>query len=711
VADTATGEDSVKQFEKTPKGYQELWQKEMEASEKMLEKFHESGDKIYDKYLDKRGDSEGTGATRLNLFHSGIGTIKAMLYGQVPKIDFDRRYADSSDDVARVASEMYERILNADVERPDDDYTAVLKSSLLDRLVPGMGQARVRYEAEFEKNSVEAIVDPETGVELAPAYEEDVVTSEKVCVDYVHWKDFRYSYARTWAEVRWVAFRAWMSYDELVERFGEEKAKKVPLRNQYPSEQEKESTDAWQKGEIWEIWCRDNKTVYWYSDGMTEILETKEDPLKLRTFFPCPRPMIANPTTNLMIARADYSFTQDLYKDIDELQSRIRVLTKAVRLVGIYDKNNPELNRVLKEAADNEMIAVENWAMFAEKRGLEGAVSWFPLEEVVATLDKLRELRDEQIALLYQVTGLSDIMRGQSSGSDRVSATEQSIKAKFASVRVQALQDEFAQFGTDLIRLKGEVMAKHFQPQNIVEASNILRTPDAEMAMPALELLKNHKEFIWRVHVRPESLAMVDYQALQAERVGYLTAVSTFMQSAAPLAETLPGSLPVMLELLQWGLAGFKGSQQIEGVMDRAITAAKQPQPEKPDPAMVKAQADMQAKQQDAQLKQQEAQMRLQEMQAQFQADMQKAQMELQQDREKHQQEMQQDREKFQLEMQQMMQKANVERQTTVMKLEADAVATQQKLETDQAMSEQKIRSAKEQANAKKLDSKSKPSS
>jgi hypothetical protein len=702
VADnTANKEDSRAQFDDTPKGYQERWEKEITAAKKMLEKVHEQGDKVLERYLDKRDSVDSRFATRLNLFHSGVNTVKAMLYGQVPKIDFDRRYADPNDDEARVASEMLERMLNADIERPDDDYTAVLQSCLSDRLLPGLGIARVRYEAEISQEEVPAIYD-EAGTELAPAYTRNTLDFEQAPTDYVHWKDFLYSYARTWSEVRWVAFRAWMSYDELKERFGKDKADDVEMTAQFPTEQEKDIQDAWQKGEIWEIWCKETKHVYWYSEGMDEILDHKKDPLTLKTFFPCPRPMLANATTTLLVPKADFVLTQDLYDDIDQLQTRIRILTKSLRVVGVYDKQNPEIKRVLTEAGENEMIAVENWAMFAEKKGLEGAVSWFPLEQVVNTLDKLRELRDEQIALLYQITGLSDIMRGQSSGSDRVSATEQSIKAKFASVRMQALQDEFARFGTDLIRLKGEIVAKHFSPETILQASNVLKTVDAELAGPAIQLIKNEEEMVWRIFVRPESMAMVDYQALQAERSGYLAALAQYMQSAAPLAEQFPQSMPLLLQMLQWGLAGFKGSNQIEGVLDKAISQLQNnPPQEKQDPAIQKAQMDAQNKQMEMQMKSQQMQMEMQMKQAEMQMDIQKAQMELAQDREKHQQEMQQDREKFMMEMQQMQGKASVEAQIGQQKVEQSAVEGQQKMQLNEQMGEQKIQQAKAQAKVK----------
>ena len=73
--------------------------------------------------------------------------------------------------------------------------------------------------------------------------------------------------------------------------------------------------------------------------------------------------------------------------------------------------------------------------MFAEKGGIKGQVDWLPIEQVAAALSQLRDYRTELLSLLYQVTGMSDIMRGSTQQGE--TATAQAIKAKFASTRVQ----------------------------------------------------------------------------------------------------------------------------------------------------------------------------------------------------------------------------------------------------------------------------------
>lgn len=600
--------DSKTSFKDTPTGWQERWDLELDAARERFRKFQEQGDKVRDVYLDKRDEYDSY--RTLNLLYSGVNTIKSVLYGQVPRVEFDRRHADADDDAARIASAMYERILNADIERPDDDYTAVLRYCLEDFLLPGMGQARVRY--------------------TATQAEDGTLIDEQAVIDYVYWKDFLYSQARTWHEVSWVAFRNFMTYDELEARFGEKKARAAPLTKKFSvRDSENTSKEIWRKAEVWEIWDKDSRRVFWVCQGMTAVLDSRDDPLGLTAFFPCPRPLLANSTTTDLIPRADYIVMQDLYQDVDRLHERITMLTDACKVVGVYDKANGELGAMLK-SPENRMIPVDNWAMFGEKGGVRGSVDWFPLEVVVGTLDKLRELRSEMVSLVFQVTGLSDIIRGQAQGSTRVSATEQKIKAQFASVRIQALQEDFARFGTDLQRLKGEIIGRMYDAETLITRSNILYTPDgqdANLLLSAVQLLKSREDFLWRIAVRPESLAAIDYGALQQERGEFLNGMAIFLQSAAPIQEAVPGALPYLLEMLKWGLAGFKGSQQIEGALDRAIAQARNTPPEPPSEdggqaeaaksqvEMAKAQVEMQKLQMQMQIQQQKAELDAQEMQ------------------------------------------------------------------------------------------------
>ena len=605
-------------FADTPTGKANLWKQEMAAWEQDVKKFRAQGRRVTKRYLDERNSAGlGSNDSRLNLFWSNTSLIQDILFGQVPTVDVGRRYGDSNDDVARVSSEMMERMLNSDIQADTDTFTDAISQLLQDRLLPGLGVARVRYEAEFETMTVPPALD-EMGNELAPGYEEEKKIHEACPVEYVFWEDCAWSPCRVWSECRWFGFRAYMTKDEANERFGELIAGQLEygLRSSKNATKQALDADPWQRAQVWEIWSKELNKVIWWSDGCDVILDEKDDPLGLEGFFPTPKPMMANLTTKAMMPKADFIMVQDQYNAIDVLTTRIDVLTSALKLVGVYDKSADGVQRMLNEGAENDLIPVDNWAMFAEKGGIKGQVDWLPIAEVSAVLDRLVSQRQQQMMLLDQLIGMSDIVRGQTAEGPARSATEQGIKGRYSSARLQAQQDRLAAYGADLQRLKAEVIVKHFDDETIVMASNIQNTPDENMIGPALELLRNSFA-MYRIKIESEAMAMSDYSQMQSERTTFLQGLSTFLTAAAPLVTQAPETTPFLLEMLKWSMSGFKGAQQIEGVLDQAIEAAKQPKKEgpggqKPDPALQKEQVKAQAAAQKAQAKMQELQVKAQ---------------------------------------------------------------------------------------------------
>ena len=661
---------------KTPAQLQNHWTKEVAAARKRLRKWKKQGNTIVKRYLDERENSNEydtitQGAPfRLNLFYTNVNTLQSMLYGSVPKIEVAREHADPDDDVARVAAVLYQRILDADVAASGSDLATALRAALQDRLLPGLGTARVRYEAEFEVTE-STTIDMFTGE--SEVEETESLVYEDAPIEYVHWQDFLWGWGRTWKEVPWVAFRSWLDKEACTKRFGPEICSQLEFKNQTPdgsddkgAGSDSDRKDNVQKAEIWEIWCKETEKVYWWSEGCTSILDSKTDPLELTGFFPTPQPLIANLTTTLFQPRPDFVIAQDLYNEIDELQSRIAVITRAVRVVGVYDKNaGDSVGRMLKEGVENDLIPVDNWAMFAEKGGLKGQIDWFPVQDVVNTLQTLIAIRDQTIELLYQVTGMSDILRGANTEQYAAAGTQQ-LKAKFGSIRVQALQDQFAKFASELDELKCEVISKHFSPETIIEQSNAKFIPQADLdkVPSAIQLMKS-PGIAWRVNIRPESLAMVDYAQLKAERTEFLNAMATYIQSAQAAVQQIPGALPVLLEMLKWGMAGFKGANMLEGTLDQAIDMAKKGEQQKqqqPDPEQQKAQAQMQAD--------------MAKIQAKSQADMQLMQVKLQGEMQKnmavHQQKMEQEQTKSNGELQRIMADLQADLQVISAKLSAD---------------------------------------
>jgi hypothetical protein len=570
-------------FENTPNGLAARWETEIESSQQELLKFHQDANRITQRFLDKR-DAYAKDESKVNLFWSTTQVLLSMLYARPPKADVARSFQDYDDDVARVAGTMLQRLLNRAFDDSTSNWDSAVRQGIEDWLVVGEGQIWLRYEVETEPYEVPAVMD-EFGQELSPAEEAERIVDEDAPADYIYWEDFFYSPCRTWTEVRWVARRVFMTKDQMEERFGEAIASQVPLGNYSKKDQVNDQSpknDPWSKAEIFEIWCKEKRKVYWYAKACDVILDVKDDPLQLDGFFPCPKPLAANVTSSNFMPRADYIFAQDQFNELDEINTRITWLTRAAKVVGVYDKSAEGIQRVFNQGSENQMIPVDNWAMFSERGGIKGQIDWIPIDQVVNAIGHLRQYRQDKVMQIYEVLGISDIMRGSSKASETAAA--QQIKAQFGSTRIQLKQFYIAEWISQALRIKAEIICKHFQPETIIRKSNIERTPDAAIAMQGIQLLKDEEMAEYRINIEADSMAALDWAAERDAAVQFMQGLGAFISQVAPMAQAVPGAAPVLMSLMQWSVSKFRVSSQIESVLDQAISALKQQGQPPPQP-------------------------------------------------------------------------------------------------------------------------------
>jgi hypothetical protein len=573
----------------SPTGLASRWQKEIEAAGKEQAKFHEDSRRIVKRYLDKR-DALEEGQSRVNLFWSTIETMKASLYAKPPKADVLRNNFDPNDDVARVAATIMERVLNSDTEAEGSNFDNAIRNGIEDWLIIGMGQVWMRYEVKTKNEEIPAVNDPMTGMEIEPAQSVEVIADETALSDYVYWEDFYWSPARTWQEVRWVARRVWLTKGQAKGRFGDVISEQLNFGKNKSKKDIGSNTpqnDPWGKAEIFEIWDKEEKKAYWYSKGVDVILDVKDDPLQLSDFWPCPKPAMMNSTTSNFTPRSLFIFAQDQFEELDELNTRIRYLTKAAKVAGVYDKTAEGVQKLFQQGVENKLIPVENWAMFAERGGIKGSMEFIPTEQIANTIEKLRTYRQDKVTQIYEILGISDIMRGNTKASE--TATAQQIKAQFGSTRLQFYQSELARWVREALRIKAEIIAIHFQPETIVKMSNIEYTVDAQFAQQSVELIKSMGMAQYRVKVESDTMAAVDWAAKREESAEVLNGIANYFAQMQGVIQNVPNSLPTVLQILQASLAGVKGSSAIESILDQAIAkqmeeAANPPPPPEPSP-------------------------------------------------------------------------------------------------------------------------------
>lgn len=435
------------------------------------DKWAKRGRSVVKRYRDER--PERAGSHRMNILWSNVQTLAPTLYARTPKADVQRRFLDP-DDTGRLASLLLERAISYSLD--NSGFDAVMEAVVQDRLLPGRGTARVMYvphfgdpiEPDVEEfgEAEEAGTDVDNPGDAEPARE---VVYEEAIITYVYWEDYREGPARTWREVPWVRYAAFMNRDELVKRFGK-KGKQVSL-DYTPrgagEDREKQPPDIFKKAQVFEFWDKTKGRVVWLAPGTPDlILDNIEDPLKLPDFYPSPDPLLATTTTDKRIPVPDYTEYQDQADELDNLTARIDTLTRALKVSGIYPGQQKQvLQQLISSGTENMLVPVEDWAAFNDKGGLQNFIQWMPIKEVADTLIQLYAAREKTKELLYEITGIGDIMRGQTDPNETMGA--QQLKANFSTRRIQPQQRAVGRLARDLIRLIGGVVAEHFSPQTI----------------------------------------------------------------------------------------------------------------------------------------------------------------------------------------------------------------------------------------------------
>lgn len=611
----------------------ENWLQKIAAYDQEFKSWEARVDKILKKYKDDRGPNRGETA-RFNILWSNVQTIVPATFSRLPKPDVSRRFRDN-DPVGRVASMMLERALEFEIEHYHN-YRAAMKNSVYDRFLGGRGTAWVRYEPHI-RAAKEGM--PEDGLQITEDANDDIkrdvheeLDCESAPEDYVNWKDFGHTVARTWEEVTAVWRRVYLSRAALVKRFGEEIGGKIPLDTRPDDTKNHGGIDeATYQACIYEIWDKESMKAIWLSKSMGKIINEKEDPLELESFFPCPRPLFATLTSDSLVPTPDYVLYQDQAEELNILCDRIDGLIKALQIRGVYDDSIPALARILTEGENNTLIPVKNWMAFAEKQGLKGAIDLIDISPIAATLIEAYKAMEQVKGQIYEITGISDLQRGDTDPNETAAA--QNIKGQYSSLRLKTMQGDVAQYAAELLQIKAQIICKKFSPETIVKISAAMQmSPEDQQLIPqALQLLKDEPLRNFRIEVSSDSMVFMDESQEKSDRMEFLTATGSFLQKALPVIQASPQIAPLLVELLKFGVTAFKVGKSIEGQFDAAldmlVKEAKNPQP-RPNPEMMKIQAEAQAQQQEMQMKMQIEQ---QSLQAKMQLEQHKQEMQAQQ--------------------------------------------------------------------------------
>lgn len=621
-----------------------VWLDELKQAEKREKDFRKEGTRINAIF-----EAEKREECQFNILYSNTETLGPALYNSTPRPVVQRRFKDP-DPLGGMASKATQRALEYLLDDGMASYATfddLLKSAVLEALVPGRGVTRFKYDAKFETVREQAREDgaqTETGVDTEssepPGYEK--VEGEMVCGEEVPWDRFLHGYAKKWQDVPWIAFIHFMDNGEVKSNFGESVAAGIEFTSLRESSSDGDSNSSRDKAgmanvkvaQVYEVWDKDSKKVYFVSPNYKgDFLKPPvEDPLGLSGFFPCPKPLTFIQKITSLTPVPLYAMYEEQAKELNRVTVRINKLIAALKIRGMYDATVDGIDKVL-ESDDNTLIPANNVAALygsGNGGGLDKSVWLFPIKDISPVLQQLYLQRNQVKQTIYEITGIADIMRGSSQASETLGAQE--LKNQWGTLRLKRAQKEVARYSRDCLRIMTEIAMSKLHPETLQGMTGLPIPTGAQkeqaqmqamqlqaMGQPVppqltpilqgpswgdiLALLKNDLQRSYRIDI--ETNSTIDAEATEDKKdIGeLLNALAQFLNGIGPLIES--GTMPfdAAKSMMMVIVRRFKFGNEVE----EQINAMQQPKP-KADPAQQKAQLEMQQMQQEMAGKQQDRQ-------------------------------------------------------------------------------------------------------
>ena len=568
----------------------ERWLKKIEAAEKKYEDYHKLVEEIRAYYKnDKKKNKQ-------NIFWASVETLKPFLYFKQPKVYVERK-EKVSDPVQSTACQILEKALEWDIGQFDFD--GVIKYARNDYLLGGMGLLYEQYEPTFTK--IEQEVVSENGIEITQA---EILDSEQVNTVYIDPVDFIADSEKVgiWEDVTWVARKIHMTKKEVVEQFGEQ------VREFFVETDDEE--DLQKNTVVYEIWDKTSRSIkYICKDYELDFLKETGDLLKLQGFFPMPKPIMATTTNDSIVPVPDYSEIKPMLDELDGITERMKKTMQAIKVSGCYDNSFSQLGNSLDK--DVTLVSINDFTKLKENGGIAGIIDFMPIAQYIQSLEALAQRKAELVTQIYEVTGVSDIMRGNSDPNE--TATAVTKKTNFGTLRNQDRQNDMQRFITDLLKIKAEIICEQFAPETL---ANFVKNVDPQIAMAAIELLKTDKMRGMLLGIETDSSFN---QSEEAQKVNdAVTLIHTMVTNAFQVVSAQPLLLPLYRQMIETVVVTLPNARQYEPVIDEVFNKIQQqlsePQPEQPDPEMLKVQQQGQKNQQEFAIKQEQNRIKQEEL-------------------------------------------------------------------------------------------------
>lgn len=622
------------------------WLDRIEAAGKAEKKWLDDAKKAQEAYTGEgQSQSAGTvfvsdGQYDFNILFANVETIVPAVINSAPVPDIRRRFADK-DPVARFVSELLERAIRVQID--DSRLQVEMEASAQDSFLAGRGVVRIRFYSDIvggeptkedivdaaeradgedqDGSSLDAVdgsyaggsetdlrepvtsagvgaVDAELPVDAAGSPER--LENERICFEAVSWIDYRHGPAKRWDERPWEAFRFSIPREEESESFD---SGMIGLQLS-DSEINRRNRD---ENELcgWEVWDKKAREVIFVDDNGV-VLKTIDDPLGLSKFFCTTTPMQPIEVNGRLMPVNPFSVYKRLADDLDDAVRRKNVLIKAMKAKGWYGTSEKDLQAVI-DLNDNEFAPIADAEIWAQSPGgLQNAIIFWPIEKFIAAIQQIDAAINTYKQWIYEITGISDIVRGASAASE--TATAQNIKSQWGSLRIQKMQRMMERCARDLFILMSEIIPTKFSMQTLEEMTgmDLLPKPNdtpeqTQFKQQIYTLMKRKLALYYRIDVESDSTVRADLTRQKQEVAQFLTGAGQYFSAVGPLVQN--GTLPAdaALEIFIANARLFNLGRSVEDTLENMVTQAKEKAqqmasaPPKPDPEVIKAQADGEA--------------------------------------------------------------------------------------------------------------------
>lgn len=580
------------------------WLEKIAASERREQDWFDQAESAEVAYLsDDKSDRRGT-VYDFNILHSNIETMVPATFNSTPVPDIRERFrtgrANKETTIAQKVAQVFERAIM--VQCDDGAIEAELEELTQDALLAGRGPIRVKFEID------------------------DDLTNERLFYEAISWRDYREGPAKRWRDVPWVAIRHCLPW-EIVQGIQDEKLKAVLAVGGDAESEPEADADTY----VWEIWCKDTRKVYKIVDASGDVLSVIDDPLGLKGFFPMPEPVQPIGATGNRVPVCPFHIYKTLADELEAATKRIAAITDGLKVRGLIVGSAEDIAD-LALAGDNELIPVANMEGFAATGGLDNAIAWWPVDQAITVLRELYTTREQTKQMIYEVTGISDIVRGQSNAQETLGAQE--IKSQWGSLRIKKMQRLIQRAARDLFVISADLISSKFSPQTLQKMTGIQITPE----MGAM--LQRPLDY-YRIDVETDSTIRADLSRRKGEMGEFLQGTGAFFQAMAPVVQQAPTMAAPVAELFGSFARQFSLGKQAEDALEEMTEQAKDAAAKaaenagQPGPEEQAATAEMEAKKAELGMKQQEGQAKQQLEGQKAQADMQMRQQEMALEREK----------------------------------------------------------------------------